>query len=132
MISIINTIQCGTMERITRRIGGIGTLSISWLLCKFLIHLLILSSTMMKLNINNIFRLSQITMFITILSQMNVHNIHRIQLQESHVLRQITKLQIIRKVKSMFSYKHNKTKFVSIAWMTMTYTLTLNQCKWNK
>ena len=54
-------------------------------------------------------------MFITILLQMNIHNIHHIQLQESHVLRQITKLQIIRKVKSMFSYKHNKTKFVSVA-----------------
>lgn len=115
MISIINMIQCGTMVMIILRIGSIGTLSTSWLQCRFLIHPQILSSTMMKLNINNIFRLSQITMFITILLQMNIHNIHHIQLQESHVLRQITKLQIIRKVKSMFSYKHNKTKFVSVA-----------------
>ena len=89
MISITNMIQCGTTERITRRIGGIGTLSISWLLCKFLIHLLILSSTMMKVNINNILQLLQATMFITILSIIHFRNIPRIRQRQSHVHRQI-------------------------------------------
>jgi hypothetical protein len=89
MISIIRMIQCGIMVRITHIIGLIGTLLTSWSQCRFSIHPQTLLSTMMKLNINNIFRLSRVTMPITILTIIHIHSIRHFHLQQNHVHKQI-------------------------------------------